>query len=127
MNIEITGETEKLIRAAIATGQYASAEEFIAAMARQQPELRSRCSEVSITSSEWQANITASQSAPVTGESGDSGTDAADYPGRWEDECLLDEALKSRGTILSLSQIHAAMQGVRGKLSDDIAQERDDR
>ena len=29
MNIEITGETEQLIRAAIATGQYASAEEFI--------------------------------------------------------------------------------------------------
>lgn len=34
MNIEITGETEKLIRAAIATGRYASAEEFIAEMVR---------------------------------------------------------------------------------------------
>lgn len=34
MNIEITGETEKLIQAAIAAGRYTSAEEFIADMIR---------------------------------------------------------------------------------------------
>ena len=30
MQIEITGETERLIQAALASGRYASAEEFIA-------------------------------------------------------------------------------------------------
>jgi hypothetical protein len=34
MQIEITGETERLIQAALASGQYASAEQFIAAMAQ---------------------------------------------------------------------------------------------
>jgi hypothetical protein len=33
MQIEVTGETERLIQAALASGRYASAEEFIAAMA----------------------------------------------------------------------------------------------
>ena len=39
MNIEINGETERLIQAALASGKYISAEEFVAAMAKQ--ELRS--------------------------------------------------------------------------------------
>ncbi len=34
MQIEITGETERLIQAALATGEFASVEEFIATMAR---------------------------------------------------------------------------------------------
>jgi hypothetical protein len=34
MQIEITGEAEKLVQAALASGRYTSAEEFIAAMAR---------------------------------------------------------------------------------------------
>ena len=33
MQIEITGEAEKLIQAVLASGKYASAEEFVAAMA----------------------------------------------------------------------------------------------
>lgn len=33
MHIQITGETEKLIRAAIAAGEYTNAEDFVAAMA----------------------------------------------------------------------------------------------
>lgn len=36
MNIEINGETEQLIHAARASGKYASAEEFVAAMAKQE-------------------------------------------------------------------------------------------
>lgn len=126
MNIEITGETEQLIRAAIATGQYASAEEFIAEMARKQSELRTQNSDGLIAAGEWLGKK-ASQSTQATGASEDSWTDSDEYPGRWEDECLLDEAFQSKGESLSLAQIHAAMKGVRGKLSDDIAQERDDR
>lgn len=34
MHIEITGETEQLIKTALASGQYASAEDFITAMAQ---------------------------------------------------------------------------------------------
>jgi hypothetical protein len=33
MQVEITGEVERMIQAALASGQYASAEQFIAAMA----------------------------------------------------------------------------------------------
>ena len=41
MQIEITGEAERLIQAALASGQFASAEEFIAAMARNfQPKVK---------------------------------------------------------------------------------------
>lgn len=36
MNIEINGETERLIQAALASGKYTSAEEFVAAMAKQE-------------------------------------------------------------------------------------------
>ncbi len=41
MQIEITGEAERLIQAALASGQFASAEEFIAAMAKNlQPKVK---------------------------------------------------------------------------------------
>jgi Arc/MetJ-type ribon-helix-helix transcriptional regulator len=33
MHVEITGEVERMIQALLASGQYASADEFIAAMA----------------------------------------------------------------------------------------------
>jgi len=36
MQVNITGETERMIQAALATGQYASAEEFIAAKLQEQ-------------------------------------------------------------------------------------------
>ncbi len=41
MNIEITGETEQLIRAAIAAGRYASAEEVIVEMVKRYKDVTS--------------------------------------------------------------------------------------
>ena len=139
MQIEITGETERLIQAALATGKFASVEEFISNMTSDWKQRQAAISRDTLPPMpdrvELSTILTEQNVKPCTNPE-DLRTDL------WPSNESTDEFLaflresrrdrvESNGkqclAPVPLSEIHSAMRGIVGKLSDDVCEGRNDR
>lgn len=118
MQIEITGETERLIHAALAAGKFASVDEIITSAVKS--------SGIGIPSISAHSFMIENHSIYRKLEPSQAGEQLA----TWEDYDVMAEAwqLNQDGIVpASLPEIQAAMSVIKGRLSDDICEGRDER